>query len=227
VGSPTCFNRFCVAAAELIRRLSLFAPKLNCALDKQYRRHLSPPDSAFCHPSPDSVYCTPMQTHQLSLFPYLETESAARPPDFIPIYEPWLGKREEQYVLDAVRSGWISSLGRYVTRFEQQFAAFCGVRHAVSVSNGTTALHLALHAVGIGPGDEVIVPALTFIASANGVSYTGATPVFADVDPTTWCIDPADVARLITPRTRAVMPVHLYGHPAPMDAINALAERHI
>jgi len=167
-----------------------------------------------------------MQTQQLSLFPYLEPESAARPPDFIPIYTPWLGKREEQYVLDAVRSGWISSLGKYVTRFEQQFAAFCGVQHAVSVSNGTTALHLALHALGIGPGDEVIVPALTFIASANAVSYTGATPVFADVDPITWCIDPADVARRITPLTRAVMPVHLYGHPAAMDAIRALAERH-
>lgn len=167
-----------------------------------------------------------MQTQQLSLFPYLEPETAPRPPDFIPIYEPWLGKREEQYVLDAVRSGWISSLGKYVTRFEQQFAAFCGVSHAVSVSNGTTALHLALHALGIGPGDEVIIPSLTFIASANAVSYTGATPVFADVDPATWCVDPADVARLITPRTRALMPVHLYGHPAPMDALNRLAERH-
>ena len=167
-----------------------------------------------------------MQTHQLSLFPYLEPETATRPPDFIPIYEPWLGKREEEYVLDAVRSGWISSLGKYVTRFEQQFAAFCGVQHAISVSNGTTALHLALHALGIGPGDEVIVPALTFIASANAVSYTGATPVFADVDPITWCIDPEDVARRITPRTRALMPVHLYGHPAPMEAINRLAEAH-
>ncbi len=165
-----------------------------------------------------------MQTQQLSLFPYLEAESATRPPDFIPIYEPWLGKREEQYVLDALRSGWISSLGKYVTRFEQQFAAFCGVQHAVSVSNGTTALHLALHSLGIGAGDEVIVPALTFIASANAVSYTGATPVFADVDPATWCMDPADVERLITPRTRALMPVHLYGHPAPMDALNALAD---
>jgi perosamine synthetase len=165
-----------------------------------------------------------MLIEQLSLFPYLEPETAPRPPDFIPIYEPWLGEREEAYVLDAVRSGWISSLGKYVTQFESMFADFCGVDHAVSVSNGTTALHLALHALGIGPGDEVIVPALTFVASANAVTYTGARPVFADVDPVTWCIDPADVARLISPRTRAIIPVHLYGHPAAMDEINRLAD---
>ncbi len=99
-------------------------------------------------------------------------------------------------------------------------------RACVSVSNGTVALHLALHALGIGPGDEVIVPSLTFVASANAVRYTGAVPVFADVDPDTWCIDPDDVARRITSRTRAIMPVHLYGHPAHMAAINALADEH-
>ena len=163
---------------------------------------------------------------QLPLFPYLETQSSQRPPDFIPVYTPLLNGREEKYVLDAVRSGWISSLGKYVNRFETQFAAFCEVAHGVSVSNGTVALHLALHALGIGPGDEVIVPSLTFVASANAVRYTGAVPVFADVDPDTWCIDPDDAARRITPRTRAIMPVHLYGHPAPMDAITALAAEH-
>lgn len=163
---------------------------------------------------------------QLPLFPYLEAQESPRPAHFIPVYTPALGKREEDYVLDAVRSGWISSLGQYVTRFEQEFAAFCGVAHAVSVCNGTAALHLALHALGIGPGDEVIVPSLTFVASANAVAYTGARPVFADVDPATWCIDPADAARLVTRATRAIMPVHLYGHPADMGAINALAERH-
>jgi perosamine synthetase len=164
-----------------------------------------------------------MLVEQLSLFPYLEPESAPRPADFIPIYEPWLGELEEAYVLDAVRSGWISSLGKYVTEFEERFADFCGTRHAVSVSNGTTALHLALHALGVGPGDEVIVPALTFIASANAVSYTGATPIFADVDPESWCIHPESVAGRITTRTKAIMPVHLYGHPADMDGINELA----
>jgi perosamine synthetase len=170
-----------------------------------------------------SVQRISMFAEQLSLFPYLEPETVSRPPDFIPVYEPWLGEREEAYVLDAVRSGWISSLGKYVSRFEEMFADFCGVKHAVSVTNGTTALHLALHALGIGPGDEVIVPALTFVASANAVTYTGATPVFADVDPVTWCIDPHEVERMITSHTRAVIPVHLYGHPAPMAALNELA----
>lgn len=163
---------------------------------------------------------------QLSLFPYLETQESERPPDFIPVYAPVLDGREERYVLDAVRSGWISSLGSYVTRFEQEFARFCGVRHAVSVNNGTVALHLALHALGIGPGDEVIVPSLTFVATANAVHYTGATPVFADVDPVTWCIDPADVRRCVTPRTRAIIPVHLYGHPAPMTELQTLADEY-
>lgn len=165
-------------------------------------------------------------TEQLSLFPFLETQESVRPPDFIPVYAPSLDGREEKYVLDAVRSGWISSLGKYVTHFEAQFAAFCGVRHGISVASGTVALHLALHSLGIGPGDEVIVPSLTFVASANAVRYTGATPVFADVDPCTWCIDPEDAARCVTPRTRAIMPVHLYGHPAPMPALTALAEAH-
>ena len=163
---------------------------------------------------------------QLPLFPYLEAQESERPPDFIPVYTPLLDGREEKYVLDAVRSGWISSLGSYVTRFEQEFARFCGVQHAISVSNGTVALHLALHALGVGPGDEVIVPSLTFVATANAVHYTGATPVFADVDPTTWCIDPEDVERRITPRTRAILPVHLYGHPAPMPALQELADKH-
>lgn len=164
-----------------------------------------------------------MLATQLSLFPYLEHPSH-RPPDFIPIYEPDLSGNEEAYVLDAVRSGWISYLGTYCDRFAQDFADFCGVEHALPVCNGTVALHLALHALGIGPGDEVIVPALTFVASANAVSYTGATPVIADVDPHTWNMDPDSVASLITERTKAIMPVHVYGHPAPMDALNALAE---
>jgi len=163
---------------------------------------------------------------QLALFPYLETQASKRPPDFIPVYTPVLNGREEKYVLDAVRSGWISSLGSYVTRFEEAFARFCDVPYAVSVSNGTVAIHLALHALGIGPGDEVIVPSLTFIATANAVHYTGATPIFADVDPLTWSLDPADVQRRITSRTRAILPVHLYGHPAPMAALQALADEH-
>jgi perosamine synthetase len=164
-----------------------------------------------------------MNTTQLSLFSYLEHQSAQRPPDFIPVYEPWLGEREAEYLMEAVRSGWISSLGQYVDRFEREFARFCGVECGVSTSNGTTALHLALHAMGIGPGDEVIVPALSFVASANVVRYTGARPVFADVDPETWVIDPEDAAARVSERTKAIMPVHLYGHPAPMDELDELA----
>lgn len=161
---------------------------------------------------------------QLELLPYLEHERSQRPHDFIPVYEPWLGETEENYVLDAVSSGWISSLGRYVTEFEQAFADYCGAAYGISTTNGTTALHLALHAIGLGPGDEVIVPALTFIASANSAAYTGATPVFADVDLETWNILPSEVERLVNKRTKAIVPVDLYGHPAEMDAIMALAE---
>lgn len=157
---------------------------------------------------------------------FLEYETSSRPTTFIPIYEPTLGQAEEALVCQAVQSGWISSNGKYIREFEEQFATFCGVAHGISTSNGTTALHLALHALGIGPGDEVIIPALTFVASANAVHYTGAIPIFADVEPNTWTIDPVAVERLITPRTKAIMPVHIYGHPADMDALQQLADAH-
>lgn len=144
----------------------------------------------------------------------------------IPISEPDLTGNEERYVSEAVRSTWISSSGPFVDRFEHEFAEACASRTAVSTSNGTTALHLALLALGVGPGDEVLVPALTYIATANAVRYVGAEPVFADVDPLTWCLDPEDLASRITPRTRGIIVVHLYGHPADMDAINQVAEAH-
>lgn len=144
----------------------------------------------------------------------------------LPVAEPFLGELELRYVVECVLSGWVSSAGEFVKRFERQFAEFCGTRHAVSASNGTTALHLAFAALGLGPGDEVIVPTLTFIATANTVSYTGATPIFVDSDPTTWTLDPELVARAVTPRTKAIVPVHLYGHPADMDAISEIAGRH-
>lgn len=145
---------------------------------------------------------------------------------FIPVSEPLLDGRELEYVSDCVRSGWVSSLGKYITEFELRFSNFCGTQHAVAVSNGTTALHLALAALRIGPGDEVIVPSLTFIATANAVRYTGATPIFADCDPLTWNIAPEEIERLVSPRTRAVIPVHLYGHPADMPAILAAAQKY-
>lgn len=145
---------------------------------------------------------------------------------FYPVSMPLLAGRELEYVTDAMQSGWISSLGPYVTRFEKDFAAFCGADHAVCVANGTVALHLALHALGIGAGDEVIMPDLSFVATANAVLMVGGVPVFCDVDADTLCIDPDKIEALITARTRAIMPVHLYGHPADMPRITAIAERH-
>lgn len=145
---------------------------------------------------------------------------------FLPVAAPDLGGNEERYVVDAIRSSWISSTGPYVERFEREFAEFAGTRAAVSVANGTVALHLALLALEVQPGDEVIVPSLTFVATANAVRYVGAEPVFVDVDPGTWTIDPSAVEAAITPRTVGVIAVHLYGHPANMDELNGIASRH-
>lgn len=148
------------------------------------------------------------------------------PASHYPISMPSITAVEENYVMEAVRSGWVSSLGPYVAMFEERFAKFCGVEEAVGVANGTVALHLALVAMGIGPGDEVIVPDLSFVATANTVIMAGAKPVFCDIEPEYLCMDPVDFERKITSRTKAVMPVHLYGHPADMEAINAIARRH-
>ena len=145
---------------------------------------------------------------------------------FIPISQPLIGPREKELVLDALDSGWVSSIGKYIDEFEQKFAHYCGTRFALTVSNGTTGLHLALASLGVGPGDEVIVPDLTFVATANAVAYTGARPVLADIDPDTLCLDLASVKSLVSPKTKAIMPVHLYGHPADMDALNELAGAH-
>ena len=142
----------------------------------------------------------------------------------IQVAAPVVGEREIDYVMDAVRSGWVSSIGPYVDRFESTFASYVGVRHAIAVSNGTVALHLALHALGIGPGDEVVVPDLTFAATAHAVLQTGATPVLADVDASTWCLDPAAVRLAMGPRTKAILPVHLFGQPADMTALAEIAD---
>jgi len=137
-----------------------------------------------------------------------------------------MGEKELEYVSECILTGWVSSAGKFVRQFEEMFASFCGAKYAIATSNGTTALHLAILALDIGPGDEVIVPTLTFIASANSVRYTGATPIFVDSDPYTWNIDPELVEAAITPSTKAIMPVHLYGHPADMDPILEIARRY-
>ena len=145
---------------------------------------------------------------------------------FIPVSAPTLTGREREYVLDCLDSTWISSKGKHIAAFEESFAAFCGTKHAVATNNGTTALHLALVALGIKPGDEVIVPSLTYIASANAVHYCGATPVLVDCDERTLNADPAEVRAKLTPRTRAIMAVHLYGHPVDMDPLLELGQAH-
>ena len=138
---------------------------------------------------------------------------------FYPVSSPDIGELEEKFVSQAVRSGWVSSIGEFVDRFEAGFAEFCGSRHGVAVSNGTDAIFLALKALGVGPGDEVIVPGLTFVAVPAVVLHAGATPVLADVDPAYCGIHPAAVERAFTDRTRAVVAVHLYGHPVDMDPL--------
>lgn len=144
----------------------------------------------------------------------------------IQVMSPQLDGNELAYVTECLKTGWISSQGAYVKRFEAQFAERCAMPHALAVSNGTVAIHLALEALGVGEGDEVIVPDLTFAASINTVIHARATPVIADVHPDTWTLDPGEVERLITPRTKAIMPVHLYGHPCHMDELLALARAH-
>jgi perosamine synthetase len=143
----------------------------------------------------------------------------------IPVAAPALVGREREYVIDCLDSTWISSSGQYLERFEAAFAEFCGVRHAVACCNGTVAVHLALLAHGVGPGDEVIVPTLTYVATANPVLYCDAQPVFVDAEPHTWNMDPQRVAEAVTPRTRGIVVVHLYGHPVDMDPILELAQR--
>ena len=143
----------------------------------------------------------------------------------IPLYQPSLTGNEKKYVNECLDSTWISSKGKFISIFEQQFAQFIGVKHSVSVCNGTSALHLALLALEIGAGDEVIVPTLTYVASVNAISYTGATPVFVDSLLDTWQMDPQDIKSKLSERTKAIMVVHLYGHPCDMDAIMKIARK--
>jgi len=144
----------------------------------------------------------------------------------IPVYRPGLGQEEEAAVLRCVRSSWISSKGPFLAKFESLVARFVGRKHAVAVSNGTTALHAALLAVGVGPGDEVVVPSLTYIAPVNAIHYTGARPVFVDSCPRTWQMLPARVAQAIGKKTKAILAVHLYGNPCNLDALRKIARQH-
>ena len=144
----------------------------------------------------------------------------------IPIYRPTLTGNEKQYVNECLDSSWISAKGRFVLEFEGKFAEYTHVNHALTVCNGTAALHLALIALGISEGDEVVVPTLTYIAPVNAITYTRAKPLFVDSDERTWQMSPHDIRRKITPRTKAIMAVHLYGHPCEMDELVSIAREH-
>jgi perosamine synthetase len=143
-----------------------------------------------------------------------------------PVAAPDLSGNELEYVTECISSTWISSNGRFIEEFEQRVAEFSGARFGIAACNGTTALHMALLALGVRPGDEVIVPTLTYVATANAVTYCGARPVFADVEPDTWNLSPASVRRLLTPKTRGIIPVHLYGLPCDMQPLQELAAEH-
>jgi perosamine synthetase len=144
----------------------------------------------------------------------------------IPVYTPAFGPEEGRFVAQAIAGGWITSDGPFVDRFQRRFTQYVGGRHGIATTNGTAALHLALATLRVGPGDEVIVPDSTMVACLDAVLYTGATPVFADVDPTYWTLDPAATEAAITRRTKAIMPVHVYGHPAEMDRLVRIGREH-
>jgi len=144
----------------------------------------------------------------------------------IPVCAPKIGEKEIEYVVKCIRSNWVSSLGESVTEFEERFAEYCGCKFGVATNSGTTALHLALATLGVGNGDEIVIPTFTMIATANAVTYTGAKPVLVDAEYETWNIDVSKIEEKITKRTRALMPIHTYGHPADMDSILELAERY-
>ncbi len=146
--------------------------------------------------------------------------------NFIPVYQPSLVGNEKIYVSECLDSTWISSKGSYISRFEADFAKYLRVGAATAVSNGTVALHLALHTLGIGKDDEVIVPTFTYIASVNAIDFVGATPVFVDSDPDTWNLDVELIERAVTMRTKAILVVHLYGAVCEMDKIQVVCKKH-
>lgn len=163
----------------------------------------------------------PIVNEQMQLVDYAEYDESVH----ISLAQPQLNGNEYKYLMDAFLSTWISSTGKYITKFEETFSRYCGTQYGIATSNGTTALHLALSALGIGEGDEVIVPDITFAATINAVIYTGATPVIVDIEEDSWCIDPLEIEKAITPQTRAIIPVHIYGQPCDMGKICEIASR--
>lgn len=144
----------------------------------------------------------------------------------IPVNEPRLDGLELEYVSECVRSGWVSSAGKFIDEFEESWASYCGRRYGIAVSSGTAALQVAVACLGLTPGDEVIMPTFTIISCASSVVFNGGVPVLVDSEPVTWNMDVEQLAGKITPRTKAIMPVHIYGHPVDMDPLLELADRH-
>lgn len=169
------------------------------------------------------VRLIPIVNDQMHVVDYFRYEHKVR---MLPVAEPKLNGNEFRYLMDAFLSTWISSRGKYIDLFEKEYASYCGVKYGLCVSNGTVAIQLALEALGISNGDEVIVPDLTFAATINPIIHTNATPVLVDINTQNWCIEPSEIEKAITPKTRAIIPVHLYGQPCNMDAIMGIAEKH-
>src|SRR3972149_1726670 len=144
----------------------------------------------------------------------------------IPVNEPLIGEKELEYVTECLKTGWVSSAGRFINEFEEKWASYCGVKHGIAVSNGTAALQVALGSLDLKPGDEVIMPTFTIISCALAVIYNGAKPVLIDSEPRTWTMDINKIEEKITPRTKAIMPVHIYGHPCEMQPVWDLAGKY-
>jgi perosamine synthetase len=197
--------------------------KVNEVLNTHYvSLHYKASDTEIVNHLNDKIKLIPLVDDNNYIVDYASINKIRR----IPIANPILDGNELNYVTECIKTNWISSQGKFVKRFEAQFSELLVGQQALAVSNGTVALHLALVAYGIGPGDEVILPDLTFAATINAVLYTGATPVIVDIDPHTWCIDPSAVQAAIGKNTKAILPVHLYGHPADVKPLVKLAEQH-
>ena len=170
----------------------------------------------------DIISIIPIVDDDMKFVDYIEFRTNQK----VSLAEPQLMGNEYKYLNEALLSTWISSSGKFITRFESSFASFCGTGYGVATSNGTTALHLALLALGIGVGDEVIVPNMTFAATINAVLYTGATPVIVDIERDGWCIDPDEIEKHLTSKTKAIIPVHIYGQPCDMGRICNIAKKY-
>lgn len=170
----------------------------------------------------EKIRILPIVNKSMNIIDFVQLDKRS----YIPVAQPNLKGNELKYVTDALLSTWISSTGKYIDQFESGFTEYINMQYGVSTSNGTTALHLALMALGIGEGDEVIIPDLTFAATINAVLHANATPVIVDVDEESWCINPIEIEKAITQNTKAIIPVHLYGQPCDMDAIMKIAKKY-